>query len=53
MASVVEDAAAVVSRIFDEAERRDPGHRRTWVVLVDGNNHLIERTEAEARRRKV
>lgn len=52
MASVVEDAA-VVSRIFDEAERRDPGHRRTWVVLVDGNNHQIERIQAEARRRKV
>lgn len=53
MASVVEDAAAVVGRIFDEAERRDPGHRRTWVVLVDGNNHQIERIEAEAQRRKV
>lgn len=25
--SFVEDAAALVSRIFDEAERRDPGHR--------------------------
>ena len=28
VASVVEDAAAVVSRIFDEAERRDPRHQR-------------------------
>ena len=48
LASVVEDAAAVVARIFDEAERRDPQHRRNWVALVDGNNHQIDRIEAEA-----
>lgn len=50
-ASVVADAADVVGRIFDEAERRDPGHERTWVALVDGNNHQIDRIEAEARSR--
>lgn len=38
-ASVVDDAAEVVARVFDEAERRDPEHRRTWIALVDGNNH--------------
>jgi hypothetical protein len=53
VASVVEDAASVVSRIFDEAEVRDPGHQRAWVVLVDGNNHQIDRIKAEARKRKV
>jgi hypothetical protein len=53
MASVVEDAATVVSRVFDEAERRDPDHRRTWVALVDGNNHQIDRIQAEARARQV
>ena len=53
MASVVEDAAAVVSRVFDEAERRDPDHRRTWIALVDGNNHQIDRIQAEARARQV
>jgi hypothetical protein len=53
VASVVEDAATVVSRIFDEAERRDPGHKRAWLVLVDGNNHQIDRIEVEARKRKV
>lgn len=52
-ASVVEDAAEVVGRIFDEAERRDPDHQRTWVGLVDGNNHQIERIEAEAKTRRV
>jgi hypothetical protein len=53
MASVVEDAAAVVSRVFDEAERRDPDHRRTWVALVDGNNHQIDRIQAEAHTRQI
>jgi len=53
MASVVEDAAAVVARIFDEARRRDPDHHRAWVALVDGNNHQIDRIHAEARKRGV
>jgi hypothetical protein len=53
MASVVDDAATVVARLFDEAERRDPDHRRTWVVLVGGNNHQLDLIRAEARRRKV
>src|SRR5664280_1693103 len=48
-----QDAASVVGRIFDEAERRDPEHQRTWVALVDGNNHQIDRIGAEARARKV
>lgn len=52
-ASVVEDAAAVVGKVFDEAERRDPDHRRTWVALVDGNNHQIDRIRKEARARQV
>lgn len=52
-ASVVDDAAQVVASIFDQAQRRDPGHRRTWVALVDGNNHQIQRIEAEATTRGV
>jgi len=52
-ASVVDDAAAVVSTIFDEAERRDPDHVRTWIALVDGNNHQIKRIKAEAKQRDV
>jgi hypothetical protein len=52
-ASVAEDAAEVVGRVFDEAERRDPAHERRWVALVDGNNHQIDLIEAEATRRKV
>jgi hypothetical protein len=52
-ASVVTAPAAVIGRVFDEAERRDPKHRRTWVALVDGAIHQIERIKFEARKRKV
>ena len=52
-ASVVEDAATVVAEIFDEADRRDPGHTRTWVALVDGNNHQIDRINTEAKKRRA
>ncbi len=51
MASVIGDAAAVVARLFDEAQRRDPEHTRAWVALVDGNNHQIDRIRAEAHTR--
>jgi hypothetical protein len=50
---VVEDAASLIKRVFEEAERRDPEHERTWVALVDGNSHQIDRIEIEAARRKM
>lgn len=50
-ASIVDDAATVIAKIFDEAERRDPHHHRTWVALVDGNNHQIDRIQTEANAR--
>jgi len=53
VASIVDNAASVVGQIFDEADRRDPTHRRTWVALVDGNNHQIDRINAEAKTRAV
>jgi len=52
-ASVVDDAGTVISSIFEEAQRRDPQHERTWVALVDGANHQIERIKAEANSREV
>ena len=52
-ASVVRDAAVVIARVFDEAERRDPKHRRSWVALVDGNSHQIQRITYEAKARNV
>ncbi len=53
MASVVENAAVVIGRIFDEAERRDPEHRATWLALVDGNRDQIRSIRNEAKRRGV
>jgi hypothetical protein len=52
-ASVSDDAAAVITAGFDEAARRDPDHKRTWVALVDGNTHQIERIRAEAKARDL
>jgi hypothetical protein len=52
-ASIVKNAATVIGRIFDEAQRRDPKHRRTWVALVDGNAHQIQCIKYEANRRGV
>ena len=52
-ASADDDAATVVAEIFEEAERRDPDHTRTWIALVDGNTHQFDRIRAEARDRGV
>jgi hypothetical protein len=52
-ASVVKDAGAVIARVFDQAQRRDPKHRRIWVALVDGANHQIQRIKSEAKARGV
>lgn len=52
-ASVVQDAAEVVGKVFDEAERRDPGHERQWVALVDGNRHQIDCIQAQAQARNL
>jgi hypothetical protein len=52
-ASVTDDIPAVIAAAFDEAERRDPGHRREWAVLIDGNNAQIEAVAAEAASRGV
>ena len=53
VASVVDTPADVVAQIFAEAGRRDPTHTRTWIALVDGNNHQINRITAEAKARDV
>lgn len=47
-ASVVDSTIPMTTRLFDRAEKRDPKHRRRWIVLVDGNNHQIDRIHAEA-----
>jgi len=52
-ASVTDDAATVIAAGFAEADRRDPDHQRTWVALVDGNAHQIDRIHTEARTRNL
>jgi hypothetical protein len=52
-ASVEDDAKTVVAAGFDEAQRRDPDHRRDWVALVDGQADQIRLVTAEAKRRGV
>ena len=52
-ASVTDDIPAVIAAAFDEAERRDPQHKRERAVLIDGNNTRIEAVTAEAGRRGV
>jgi hypothetical protein len=39
---MVSDIGQVIAAGFDEAARRDPNQRRTWVVLVDGNRTQID-----------
>lgn len=51
--SVQHDPAEVIAAAFDQAEARDPAHRRTWVVLVDGAEHQLGLIRAEAQRRGV
>ena len=51
--SVATTSEHVISQVFDQAEQRDPTHRRTWAVLVDGARHQLELIRAEARRRGV
>jgi hypothetical protein len=52
-ASVTADASEVVAAVFDEAERRDPDHDRTWIALIDGNNHQIDQITVQAKARAI
>jgi hypothetical protein len=45
--------AETIAALFDEAGRRDPGHRRTWIALAGGDVHQIEVTGKEAADRDV
>jgi hypothetical protein len=50
-ASITDDTTTVIGAMFDEATRRDPDRKRTWIVLVDGNTHQIEAIRGHARAR--
>lgn len=51
--SIEHDPAHAIAAAFDQAEARDPQHRRSWVILVDGARHQLELIQAEAKRRDV
>jgi hypothetical protein len=42
-----------IGKIFDEADRRDPGHARTWIALVDGDNYQLSLFQAAAAARGI
>ena len=42
-----------IGKVFDEADRRDPGHRRTWIALVDGDNYQLGLIQAQAAARGI
>ena len=52
-ASVTDDIPAVIAAAGGEADRRDPGRKRTWIALVDGNNTQIDAIKAEAETRGI
>jgi hypothetical protein len=52
-ASLIHDPADVIAEAFGQADDRDRGHLRPWLVLVDGAHHQLALIEAEARRHKA
>ncbi|MFH0900030.1 MAG: ISKra4 family transposase [Pseudomonadota bacterium] len=52
-ASLAKEPELVIAEMFDEAERRDPQHRKLWVVVVDGNKDQLAIIKKEAARRSV
>jgi hypothetical protein len=42
-----------IGKIFDEADRRDPGHLRTWIALADGDVHQLGQIQAQAAARGI
>jgi hypothetical protein len=42
-----------IGKAFDEAGRRNPGRTRTWIALVDGDNHQIGLIQDQAAARGI
>ena len=51
--SVTQPSDQVIGAVSGQAQQRDPTHRRTWVVLVDGARHQLDLIRDEAQRRGV
>lgn len=41
----------MTTSLSDRAHQRDSQHQRHWIVLVDGNNHQLDRIRAKAHAR--
>ncbi len=52
-ASVRKDMEKVLDDMFNEAKRRDPERRRTWVVLVDGHEEQLRQIGKAVQRHGV
>jgi hypothetical protein len=53
IAEITASRAETIAAVFDQAERRDPGHARTWIALADGDRHQIDVITAEAAARGI
>jgi hypothetical protein len=42
-----------IGKVFAEADRRDPGHARTWIALADGDNYQLGLFRAAAAARGI
>ena len=42
-----------IGKVFAEADRRDPGRRRTWIALADGDNYQLGLFQAAAAARGI
>jgi hypothetical protein len=52
-ADIAADREHITGEVFQEAARRDPGHARPWIALVDGDNHQIRLFQGAAAARGV
>jgi hypothetical protein len=52
-ASLRQTPAEVIEEMFAEAERRDPKHERTWLVLVDGQEAQQREVETAITRHRT
>lgn len=52
-ASLEKSPAQVIEEEFQEAERRDPEHKKQWIAVVDGNEEQLRLLQTLARRHSV
>jgi len=52
-ASVEKSPRDVIEQMFTETERRDPNHKRKWVVLVDGQSFQLKQIRSVMKQRNI